>query len=504
MGDSDSQGSTIMITRFSIDERMTAGPAAAVGDDGMAAEQFWRDGDVAEAMAAADRVLAHGTDPGARAAGVAAAAAAADGALGDAAERWRGVAAALDDVPGVWATGRAALAAALAGDASAAARDLEQARRQAPDPAPRGLAVLLDGADALVEALRGNVDGAARRLAGLAATTVPADPLASDRWDELAITVVAAAGDDHTAQVILGGRAGRPTSRHQLLGAWLRLRTGHLNDARDALAEAARTPVLRRNAVLGAAVTVGLARRSGNDHALASTWQRVAPVVAGADVELFLLDAWGELSVGAHRVSPADCATIVEAMRAAVRRAGSPWWAVAAEHRWQLERAIVAEDATAAAAAAERLTALAGQHPAVEVAAEAALTWAAVLADEVDTRAVAATITRLAGAGRRWEAAALCRAAVAGTDDPAAARELLGTGRTLRSAPTPGLGGGDLSEREREVGALVIDGLTHKEIGARLYISPKTVEQHVARLRQKLAASNRAALVAGLRVRLEA
>ena len=61
--------------------------------------------------------------------------------------------------------------------------------------------------------------------------------------------------------------------------------------------------MLRRNAVLGAAVTVGLARRSGNEHAVAATWQRVAPVVAGADVELFLLDAWGELSVGAQSAS---------------------------------------------------------------------------------------------------------------------------------------------------------------------------------------------------------
>jgi DNA-binding CsgD family transcriptional regulator len=52
------------------------------------------------------------------------------------------------------------------------------------------------------------------------------------------------------------------------------------------------------------------------------------------------------------------------------------------------------------------------------------------------------------------------------------------------------------------VGALVVDGLTQKEIGARLYISPKTVEQHVARMRQKLAASNRAALVAALRTQL--
>jgi DNA-binding CsgD family transcriptional regulator len=49
---------------------------------------------------------------------------------------------------------------------------------------------------------------------------------------------------------------------------------------------------------------------------------------------------------------------------------------------------------------------------------------------------------------------------------------------------------------------LILDGHTHREIGARLYISPKTVEQHVARLRQKLSAGGRAELVAALRSRL--
>ena len=48
----------------------------------------------------------------------------------------------------------------------------------------------------------------------------------------------------------------------------------------------------------------------------------------------------------------------------------------------------------------------------------------------------------------------------------------------------------------------MLDGLTQKEIGAQLYISPKTVEQHVARMRQKLAAGNRAALIAALRTHL--
>ncbi|MGH3615290.1 MAG: hypothetical protein ACRDRK_22380, partial [Pseudonocardia sp.] len=64
--------------------------------DGLLAERAWLDGDWMTAITACDRVLVSGTDIGSRAAGVAAAAAAADGALLDAAERWRGVAAALD------------------------------------------------------------------------------------------------------------------------------------------------------------------------------------------------------------------------------------------------------------------------------------------------------------------------------------------------------------------------------------------------------------------------
>ena len=61
-----------------------------------------------------------------------------------------------------------------------------------------------------------------------------------------------------------------------------------------------------------------------------------------------------------------------------------------------------------------------------------------------------------------------------------------------------------LSAREQEVAACVVDGLTHKEIGAMLFISPKTVEHHVARIRQKLGATSRAELLAGLRSTLAA
>ena len=90
------------------------------------------------------------------------------------------------------------------------------------------------------------------------------------------------------------------------------------------------------------------------------------------------------------------------------------------------------------------------------------------------------------------------------TTDPAATRRLLGAGRGLRPA-TGGSGPGVRRCCRTASGRWArscVDGLTQKEIGARLYISPKTVEQHVARLRQKLAASNRAALVAALRTHL--
>jgi DNA-binding CsgD family transcriptional regulator len=204
-------------------------------------------------------------------------------------------------------------------------------------------------------------------------------------------------------------------------------------------------------------------------------------------------------------VSPTDRGVVAEAMRAAVVRAGSPWWAVATEQWWRLERAAATGDAAAAADAATRLAGPAATHPRLRARADAAAAWADVLGGRVCAATVDAASAGLAEGGLRWEAAALCRAAAARATDPTAARRLLGTGRSLRAGSGPpgrALPGG-LSEREREVGALVVDGLTHREIGARLYISPKTVEQHVARLRQKLAASNRATLVAALRPHLD-
>lgn len=52
-----------------------------------------------------------------------------------------------------------------------------------------------------------------------------------------------------------------------------------------------------------------------------------------------------------------------------------------------------------------------------------------------------------------------------------------------------------LSEREREVLGLIVEGLTNKEIGRALGLSPRTVETHRARLFAKLQAPSLAQLI---------
>ena len=60
----------------------------------------------------------------------------------------------------------------------------------------------------------------------------------------------------------------------------------------------------------------------------------------------------------------------------------------------------------------------------------------------------------------------------------------------------PGVG---LSEREVEVLALAAEGLTNKQIGERLFLSPHTVARHIANARGKMGAANRTEAAALLR-----
>ncbi len=129
-------------------------------------------------------------------------------------------------------------------------------------------------------------------------------------------------------------------------------------------------------------------------------------------------------------------------------------------------------------------------------------------ATAVAPETVLAVTDRLAAAQLPWEASRLAGQAAIHATDPNVARRLLERARELSEPDSTGADAqpsakvgraSSLSERELAVAKLVLAGSTHREIGAQLYIAPKTVEHHVARIRSKLGAGSRAELLAVLR-----
>jgi DNA-binding NarL/FixJ family response regulator len=79
---------------------------------------------------------------------------------------------------------------------------------------------------------------------------------------------------------------------------------------------------------------------------------------------------------------------------------------------------------------------------------------------------------------------------------PGVTRRLIAEYATRSRAPSPQAGQLDvLTDREREVVALVAMGLSNEEIAGRLVVSPLTAKTHVSRAMVKLAARDRAQLV---------
>ena len=90
------------------------------------------------------------------------------------------------------------------------------------------------------------------------------------------------------------------------------------------------------------------------------------------------------------------------------------------------------------------------------------------------------------------ELARAIRAAHAGraTLSPEAAQALV---ENANLPPVPGL---DLTEREREVLALMVEGLNNTQIAGRLTVSPSTIKSHVSSVLSKLGVASRTEAVA--------
>lgn len=436
-----------------------------------------------------------GLPPGdvARLAVVAGAVAAQEGRMARAAEALAGAGGlgGLLAVPTLVATGalEAARAAVADGSGPPAVRRLAEAALEVGDPVT-ALPLLIEAAEGYEQ-------------------TPPALPL-PDTPHALGAVVAVTAGDAASAEYLLDravtAGAGGPVAhdRHQALLAWARMRSGRYDTATAEVRRLANTDPPARERLLLAGLTAGLARRSGDVARLREAWSAADPVLARRAVDLYQLEVLEELLVAAarlrqhHRIEPVlgDLAAIVE------RLGRPPAWVVSLD--WlRLQLAVVTEDVAAAAAAADALAAHAdsprlGRRQRAQCVAGPR--WARALAGEVDADEVLDAAEGLVGAELPWEASRLVGHAAVRCADPARARRLLERARELApAADAVDASRGGLSDREVEVARLVLAGRTHREIGAQLYLSPKTVEHHVARIRTKLGATTRAELIAALR-----
>ena len=101
---------------------------------------------------------------------------------------------------------------------------------------------------------------------------------------------------------------------------------------------------------------------------------------------------------------------------------------------------------------------------------------------------------RLRRERRVTEAKVRLRTALETFESLGAAEWAATAGRELRAAGSSAPGAGQLTAQERQVAELAAAGLSNREIGARLFLSPRTVGDHLYKLFPKLGIASRAQL----------
>lgn len=408
-----------------------------------------------------------------------------------------------------------------------------------PDPPPsEGPPTLLTGAAGLLargvrESLTDSPTSALAALVQAASLLEPAAQgvLLPDSPAALAALAAIHSGEldlgasvvDRAAAVGMGGPL--MARRHHLLQAWIVM----LRGARTLAAPAAEPsadpggPPVRlepRDLLFAAALELGVARRNSDLAGLRRGWPIAREALLRHPVDLFTLLPLGELAMAAARLGELSRLQphLQDAYALLDRLGNPPLWA-AMLHWCGVHAAILAEQPAVAAEHVATLQGLAPRLRFAEVLTAAAQAWVDVLSGEVVPERVEAAARGLHGAGLAGDAARLAGQAAIRTPDRRAMTRLLEIarvfkGRSIPRAPAAASTGaappadgtasrpvlaGRLSAREHEVAALLLEGLTYKQIGDRLFISAKTVEHHVARMRQRLGCPNRRELLAQLR-----
>jgi DNA-binding CsgD family transcriptional regulator len=295
---------------------------------------------------------------------------------------------------------------------------------------------------------------------------------------------------------------------------------GRLGAARELVEQAQGTARLEpRDELFLRALEVGLARRSSDSPALTAAWEPAREALLRHPVDLFTLLPLGELVIAGSRMKDAGrLAPHLAEARALLGRLGDPQLWATPLHWSGVQAAILTDDPVALEPHAAALAASARTSPYAATVAQAGRSWLRVLTGDVDAATAITAATDLAAVGLAWDGSRLAGQAAARTTDPRDRLALLQCARSLaeseeggeraaRSAvpehlAAPGPEDAHLSQRERDVAALVVAGQTYREIGARLYISAKTVEHHVSRMRQRLGANSRSDLIARLQAEL--
>jgi DNA-binding CsgD family transcriptional regulator len=502
-----------------------------------------RSGDLDRALRLADQTIStDGAPHRAEAAEVAAAALAHRGQLARSAELYR------------WA-GRG-FPASFAAIGLVGTGQLAELDRLPDPPAADGPPTLLAGAAALMadgvrESVTGATTTALSQLVRASALLEPAGQalLLPDSPAALAALVGLHGGELALAESVLdrasAANLGGPllAARHRLLQAWIAMVRGRMTVAREYLVAATRSVrVLEpRDWLFAVALEVGIARRNSDLAMLRRIWSQACEAVIRHPVDLFTVLPLGEFAVAAARLrDQARLRPHLDEARSLLASLGDPPLWSTALHWSCLHAAIIAEQPVVAREHASALAGNAGHCAYCAVLAEAAACWLAVVAGNVDAARVEPAARGLHDAGLCWDGARLAGQAAIRTPDRKAMVSLLNCARVLQGRPAkpvrpatqaagptvlaaspsapvspvprataraghasgagePGGGGGVLSDREREVAALVLAGLTYKQVGDRLFISAKTVEHHVARMRQKLGSTSRAELFDQLR-----